>query len=246
MIIDKEKCIGCERCHPYCPVGAIATVEWEGESVSEIDQEACVECGTCNERSSICPVQAIYMPELKWPRVIREHFSNPNASHPSTTTQGRGTEEMKTNDVTGRYPPGVAGVALEMGRPGIGTSFRDIQTVAVVLAGAGVAFEENNPVSALMDDIGAGTFQPEVLGEKVLSAILEFKISNDRLGEVLQAIKKVAARIDTVFSLDLISRVDGDGRIPVIPIAEAAGFNVRPNCKTNVGLGRPMFEEACK
>jgi len=243
MIIDKEKCIGCELCHPYCPVGAIATVEWEGESVSEIDQEACVECGTCNERSHICPVEAIYRPELKWPRIVREHFSNPNASHPSTTTQGRGTEEMKTNDVTGRYGLEVAGVALEMGRPGTGTSFRDIQTVAMALAGLGVEFEPNNPVTTLMDDIKAGTFNPVVLEENVLSAILEFRISNDRLGEILRAIKKVATEIDTVFSLDLISRVESDGHIPVIPIAEAAGFSVRPNCKTNVGLGRPLSEE---
>jgi len=244
MIIDKEKCIGCEQCLPYCPVGAIATVEWEGESVGEIDQDLCVECGTCNERSRICPVEAIYMPELKWPRVIREYFSNPNASHPSTTTQGRGTEEMKTNDVTGRYEPGVSGVGLEMGRPGLGTSFRDIQAVAMALAELGVEFEENNPVTALMDDITAGIFNPAVLDEKVLSAILEFKISNDRLGEVLRAVKQVGTRIDSVFSVDLISRVDSDGRIPVIAIAEAAGFSVRPNCKTNVGLGRPLFEEA--
>lgn len=23
MLIDQGKCIGCEECHPYCPVGAI-------------------------------------------------------------------------------------------------------------------------------------------------------------------------------------------------------------------------------
>jgi ferredoxin len=90
MKIDKEKCTECEICHPYCSVGAITTVEWEGNSVSEIDQVECVECGTCHERSGICPVDAIYMPKLEWPRSIREHFSNPHAKHPSTTTQGRG------------------------------------------------------------------------------------------------------------------------------------------------------------
>ena len=244
MLIDKEICIGCEDCQPYCPVGAIASVEWEGESVSEIDQTECVECGACHERSGICPVGAIYMPTLKWPRSIREPFSNPHVKHPSTTGQGRGTEEMKTNDVTGRYPVGIAGIAIEMGRPGIGASFADIQTISMALAKLGVEFEPNNPLTALMIDTKAGTINPEVLNEKVLSAILEFKIENDRLKEMLEAIRALSTQIDTVFSLDLISRVDPDGSLPVLSIAAEAGFFPRPNTKTNVGLGRPLFEEA--
>jgi len=242
MKIDKEKCTACELCHPYCPVGAIVTVERNGESVCEIDQAECVECGACNLRARVCPTDAIFRPPLEWPRTIREAFSNPNARHPSGS-RGRGTEEMKTNDVTGRYPSGMAGVALEMGRPGIGASFRDIQTVAMALARIGVEFEADNPVSALMADRKAGVFREEVLGEKVLSAILEFKIENERLKEVLLGIKDVAARIDTVFSLGLISRVEPDGSIPVEPIAREAGFLPRPNMKTNVGLGRSLFEE---
>ncbi|MEI9476816.1 MAG: 4Fe-4S binding protein [Deltaproteobacteria bacterium] len=242
MKIDQEKCTACELCHPYCPVGAIVTVERNGDSFCEIDQAECVECGACNLRARVCPVDAIYRPALEWPRTIRETFSNPNARHPSGS-RGRGTEEMKTNDVTGRYPPGVAGVALEMGRPGIGASFRDIQTVAMALARVGVEFEADNPVSALMADRKAGVFREEILEEKVLSAILEFKIENERLQDVLLGIKDVAARIDTVFSLGLISRVDSDGSIPVVPIAREAGFFPRPNMKTNVGLGRLLFEE---
>ncbi len=244
MLIDKEICIGCEDCQPYCPVGAIASVAWEGESVSEIDQAGCVECGACHERSGICPVGAIYMPILKWPRSIREPFSNPHVKHPSTTGQGRGTEEMKTNDVTGRYTLGMAGIAIEMGRPGVGTSFHDIQTVSMALAKLGVEFEPNNPLTALLVDKTAGKINPEVLNEKVLSAILEFKIVSDRLKEILIAIRGVSSQIDTVFSLDLISRVDSDGNMPNLAIAEEVGFFPRPNTKTNVGLGRPLFEEA--
>jgi len=243
MLIDKEKCIGCEECHPYCPVSAIATTEWEGGHVSEIDQAECVECGACFKRSGVCPVDAIYMPTLEWPRSIREHFSNPHVKHPSTTGQGRGTEEMKTNDVTGRYRFGIAGVAVEMGRPGIGTSFRDLQTVAMALAKLGVEFESKNPVAELMADVKAGMIRAEVLDEKVLSAILEFRIELDKLAEALTVIKEVAARIHTVFSLDLISRVNPDGSVPTVEIAKAAGFTPRPNTKTNVGLGRPLFEE---
>jgi len=243
MIIDKEKCIGCGECHPYCPVGAISSVEVEDGTVSEIDQAECVECGACHERSGVCPVEAIYRPELHWPRSIREPFSNPHIKHPSTTGQGRGTEEMKTNDVTGRYSLGVAGLAIEMGRPGVGTSFHDIQTVSMALAKLGVEFEPNNPLTELMVDKTLGKINPEVLNEKVLSAILEFKIASDRLKEILIAVREVSSRINTVFSLDLISRVKSDGTMPNLAIAEEAGFSPRPNTKTNVGLGRPLFEE---
>jgi NAD-dependent dihydropyrimidine dehydrogenase PreA subunit len=242
MKIDKEKCTGCELCHPYCPVGAIRTVVWDGASVSEIDQAACVECGVCRDRAGVCPTDAIDRPVLAWPRTLRETFSNPNARHPSGS-KGRGTEEMKTNDVTGRYPPGVAGVAIELGRPGIGACFRDIQTVAVALAGMGVDFEAGNPVSALMVDPKTGVFREDVLEERVLSAILEFRIENERLKEVLLGIREVASRIDTVFSLGLISRVESDGSIPVMGAVREAGFFPRPNAKINVGLGRPLREE---
>jgi len=244
MLIDKEKCIGCEECHPYCPVGAIVMVEWESGNVSQIDQAECVECGACFKRSDICPVDAIYMPKLEWPRSLREPFSNPDVKHPSTTGQGRGTEEMKTNEVTGRYTYGMAGVAIEMGRPGVGTSLRDLQTVAMAIACLGVEFEPNNPVAELMADKQTGVFRKDVLNEKVLSAILEFKVQNEKLAEILDAINEVAARIDTVFSLDLISRVHPDGSMPALEIAKAAGFTPRPNTKTNVGLGRPLIKEA--
>ncbi len=240
MLIDKEKCIGCDECHPYCTVGAIQSVEWEGGTVSEIDQDECVECGCCFKRSGICPVDAIYRPKLEWPRSVREPFSNPDVKHPSTTGQGRGTEEMKTNDVTGRYTFGMAGVAVEMGRPGVGTSFRDLETVAMAIAKLGVEFEPNNPVAELMANAKTGKIREEVLNEKVLSAILEFKIEIEKLKEVLTTIREVAEKIGTVFSLDLISRVNPDGSTPALAMAKEAGFSPRPNTKTNVGLGRPL------
>lgn len=244
MLIDKEKCIGCDECHPYCPVGAIRAVDWEGRSVSEIDQAECVECGCCFERSGICPVDAVYMPTLEWPRCIRQYFSDPHVTHPSTTGHGRGTEEMKTNDVTGRFIHGFAGVAIEMGRPGVGTSVRGMQTVAMAIAKVGVEFESQNPVAELMTDTKTGKFDERVLDERVLSAILELKIPIDKLRDVLVAVKDVSAKIDTAFTLDLISRVNPDGSTPALIIAKEAGFTPRPNAKTNVGLGRPLFKEA--
>jgi NAD-dependent dihydropyrimidine dehydrogenase PreA subunit len=242
MLINQEMCIGCEECHPYCPVGAIRLAE--GGSVSEIDQVQCVECGCCYKRSGICPVDAIYMPKLEWPRCLREYFSNPAVKHPSTTGHGRGTEEMKTNDVTGRFRRGEVGVALELGRPGVGTSFRDLETFAMAIARLGVEFESQNPVAELMADSKTGRFNEAVLSERVLSAILELKIPVGKLREVLGVIREVSVKIDTAFSLDLISRVEPDGTTPAVAIAREAGFVPRPNAKTNVGLGRPLFKEA--
>jgi NAD-dependent dihydropyrimidine dehydrogenase PreA subunit len=240
--INKEKCIGCEVCHPYCTVGAIITIEWCSKSVSEIIEDECVECGVCL-RSEVCPTQAIYMPELKWPRSIRAAFSDPLSTHPSTNEMGRGTEEMKTNDVTGRFGRGIAGVAVEMGRPGVGTTFEDLQKVCMTLARVGVQFEPENPVSAIMVDKKTGEINAEILDEKVLSAIIEFKIENDRLMEALLALKEISNQIDTVFSVGLITRVTQDESIPSISIAREAGFLPRPNTKTNIGLGRPLKEE---
>jgi Pyruvate/2-oxoacid:ferredoxin oxidoreductase delta subunit len=243
MIVDEEKCTGCEMCQPYCPVKAIETVEGPGAPVSRIDQDRCVECGVCL-RADVCPVDALYRPKIEWPRAVREAFSNPLAPHRETRELGRGTEEMKTNDVTGLFPRGVAGLAVEMGRPGMGASMADVQTMAMALAEAGVNFAPQNPVTNLMVDKAAGRLEPEVLGERVLSAIIECTVEMDRLAAVLNKIQAAGEWIGTIFSLDLISRVDEDGSIPVLPVIRQAGFAARANAKVNVGLGRPRKEEA--
>jgi NAD-dependent dihydropyrimidine dehydrogenase PreA subunit len=242
MKINDLECNGCKLCQPYCPVGAIKTLEGKAKPLSRIDQEACVECGACL-RAGVCPTEAIYMPELTWPRTLREAFSNPLVRHPSTGVPGRGTSEMKTNDRTGRFRRGEAGVAIEVGRPGMGATFRDIQTVSMAMAKVGIEFEPQNPVSALMVDTKTGKINEEVLDEKVLSAIVEFKVKNDRLEPALKAVKELAAKVDTVFSVDLISRIYPDGSIPTVPIATKMGFSPSPNTKTNLGLGRPLKED---
>ena len=52
MIVDREKCIGCESCVAVCPVGAISMVD--GKAL--IDAESCISCGACVGE---CPVEAI-------------------------------------------------------------------------------------------------------------------------------------------------------------------------------------------
>jgi hypothetical protein len=146
---------------------------------------------------------------------------------------------MKTNEVTGRFKRGFYGVALEMGRPGVGAWFRDVEKAAMALASLGVAFEENNPVTKLMTDRKTGQINPEVLEEKVLSAIIEFLIPQGKLPTLLEALKKIAEKIDTVFSGDIISRVEKDGSISYLKVFQEGSRFLSINGKSNVGLGRP-------
>jgi Fe-S-cluster-containing hydrogenase component 2 len=118
MLIDAEKCVISGECVKYCPTNAISL----SKKTAIINLKKCVECGNC-KRVNICPRDAIFQQDLKGNRVLRASFSNPNYSHKGMSTSfGRGTSEVKTNDITGRYKRGFAGVILEMGRPGVGTT----------------------------------------------------------------------------------------------------------------------------
>lgn len=240
MKIDPDKCISCLECIDYCTMKCIL----EGDEAVHIDQDECVECSVCL-KADVCPEDAIYMPEesFEYPRSIRREFSDPGVQYPTLKQGGRGTEEMKTNDVTGRYRRGEFGMALEFGRPGIGTRISEIEKVLKVLLTMDVEVEENNPVFLLLKDKKSGDMKPEVLQEKVLSAILEFKIKEEQLEGVIKTIRPVLDDVDTVVSWGLATRFAEDGTLPVRSRLEAIGLPARPNAKINMGLGRPMIEE---
>lgn len=247
MIINKELCIGCEKCVPYCPMGAISIKERsaQGEKpkkYAEIDRDECVECYVCF-RADVCPKKAIEPEELTWPRVIRRAFSDPFFDHRGTNVPGRGTEEMKTNEVTGRYKLNQVGVGLEFGRPGVGVRLKETEKAIMRFTQMGITLEEKNPLTQLIEDRKTGKLRSDVLNEKVLSAIVEFVIPAQRLAEVLKAIEEISSETETVFSLDLISRVRDDGTIPILDDARRLGIKLSLNGKVNVGLGRPLFVE---
>jgi NAD-dependent dihydropyrimidine dehydrogenase PreA subunit len=242
MFIDQEVCIGCEECIPYCPVDAIKVVD----GAVEIDFDGCAECGTCR-RYAPCPTEAIQeSPETdKWPRVLRREFSDPGVPHLSTKGFGfgRGTEEGKTNDVTGRVKRGRVGMGLEFGRPGIATRLGEMEKMTMALAQAGVRFEKNNPVAFLLADLNTGKMREEVKNERVMSAIAEVEFAVEELPRFVEVITRVAKELNTVFSWCLITRIDDDGTIPVLPALEQLGIPVRPNAKITMGLGRPLVAD---
>lgn len=264
MRINPGKCVACGNCTYVCPMGAIYIDPVLKRAT--IDRDECVECYTCfnglsqehlppavvrgvrrvfaalrirfEPEPDVCPTAAFEPDELTWPRVVRRAFSDPRVPHESTGVEGRGTEEVKTNDVTGRVGPGDVGFTIELGRPGVGVRFRDIQVVCRALAGAGVAFEKKNPVTSLMSDVATGTIREDILDEKVLSAIVEIKVPVSRAEEVIRLVWDVEKRIDTVVSIGAGVRCDQQGNDTVVaPILERLGYHLE-RAKTNVGLGR--------
>lgn len=236
MKVDRDKCIGCLQCVPYCPMRAISKVK--DERRVDIDQDRCVECGTC-ERVKVCEPAALFQPPLPWPRAVRGDFSNPIVEHKQTGIPGRGTEEMKTNDVTARFRPGRVGIAVELGRPGIGARFYDVEKIAMAAAQFGVEFEPKNPVTFLLVDKEKGKIDPEVLNERVLSAIVEFDVAVEQAPVVLAGLREASRTLDTVCSVNLCSVLGPDEENPLPGVELPPGVFLSFNGKTNVGLGRP-------
>ncbi len=210
--------------------------------VAKIDHAECVECGVCF-RARVCPVDAFSeTPNIPWPRIIRAVLSNPLVESPDTRVPGRGTEEVKTNEVSGRIKPGFVGLAIELGRPGIGTCFHDVQKVTQAMAEVGAMFEPENPVTFWMTDQKTGKLRDDILNEKSLSAIVECAFPIGKFKVAVERLREVAKELDTVCSVVSAIKLAPEGSIPTDPIFKELGIMPAPNSKNNVGLGRPLFK----
>lgn len=242
MYIDAEKCVKCGLCQPYCPMGCIKA----GEDAMYIELEECVECGIC-ERNANCPTKAINQSFLEMPRAVRKAFSDPFGKHENTELKhmGRGTEEIKTNDVTGIvHSMDRVAVAVEVGRPGVGAYFRDVEILTKAISKYEIEYEKNNPLTPYVIDKSTGEIEPDILNEKVLSVIIEFGCNVDDLEDILAALKEVQYDVDTVFSVAVISKVDENNKSSVEDLLLKNGYQIRSaSSKTNVGLGRPLYED---
>ncbi len=236
MLIDKEKCVGCKQCIPYCTAKAIIF----HDKKASVDLDECVECNVCY-RVGVCQEDAFVQQPLAWPRSVRAVYSDPLNVHKETGLAGRGTEEIKTNDVTGRFKSGTIGVAIEVGRPGVGSRLRELEKMSVALAQMkSVVFEPKNPLTGLIDP-ASGKLPADILNEKVLSAIIEIAVPRANFLEVIQTIRKISETMDTVISVDVASRPGEDGRWEGEALLSGAEIYFRPNAKVNIGLGKPLI-----
>ncbi len=274
MRINPDKCVACGNCTYVCPMEAIYIDP--AIKRATINRDECVECYACYNGLSqeklnptvvrtvrklfalarirfepepdVCPTSAFEPDKLEWPRVVRRAFSDPRVPHESTGVEGRGTEEVKTNDVSGRVKVGEVGFTIEFGRPGVGARFHEIQKMCWALAKAGVAFEKKNPITSLMTDVPTGTLRADILNEKVMSAIVEIKVTVDRTEEIVRLVWAVEKELNTVVALGVGTRCDEKGEDHVVaPILESLGYKLE-RAKTNIGLGRakvvPVVETA--
>ena len=265
MQINPHKCVACGNCTYVCPMGAIYIDPVLKRAT--IDRDECVECYTCfnglsqehlnptlvrtvrkvlaamrirfEPEPDVCPTAAFEPDELTWPRVVRRAFSDPRVPHESTGVEGRGTEEVKTNDVTGRVG---AGRGRLHDRARTSRRWRPLPRHPGSLSRAGrgrrglreeesgdVAHERRRRPARIREDI---------LDEKVLSAIVEIKVPVARAEEIIRLVWDVEKRIDTVVTIGAGVRCDAQGDDTVVaPILERLGYNLA-RAKTNIGLGR--------
>lgn len=239
-VIQTDKCIGCKICVTYCSVDAI---EYRAEDKKcFINPQTCTECYVCL-RMEVCEQKAIVEGPLEgFFKQFQHVISDPVENHGVTGVTGRGTEEAKTNDVSGRVKKGEVGFCIDMGRPGMGVYLRDAEKVAMACAEAGLLISppEESPIGALMPDYRTGKMDPACLDYRLLSVIIEGKCKAENLKRVLAALQDVEKRIDTVFSLGLILRVDGNGHTESLDCLEELGIDYPHRGKVNVGLGRPL------
>jgi hypothetical protein len=114
--------------------------------------------------------------------------------------------------------------------------------MALMKANLGYQLAAENPVTHFMSDKTTGKLRDDVVNEKATSAIIEGKCKLEKLPQVLKVLQDVAKTLDTVFTVEVITKVPPKGEVPIVPVFEKLGLWHSINSKNNMGLGEPHFK----
>ncbi len=118
----------------------------------------------------------------------------------------------------------------------------DVEKTTQKLAEIDVDFAPDNPVTQLMIDESSGKLRDDILQERVLSAIVEFSVATELIPEVISELRLLEEELNTVFSVDLITKAGERGELANVELLKRLDVEIAPNCKVNIGLGRPTGE----
>ena len=151
------------------------------------------------------------------------------------------------NDVKGLIGHGEAEIIAELGRPHVASTFRDLQQVVRALLPFGLRLEQQyppldqrSPLSDLATDPSKGVLRQEILDEKIGWVFLSLHIPEEQAPKIVDSLRRAAAGIDTVLAIGVVSRVGKNGTTAADQVTRETDVKSAANCKTNVGLGRPL------
>ena len=89
----------------------------------------------------------------------------------------------------------------------------------------------------MMTDRKTGKLRDDILDEKILSAIVEFKTRIENVPVVLNRVKEVSTTLDTVVAVGVSTRCGQNGESALDDVLSEEGFSFVRG-KTNLGLGK--------
>ena len=93
-------------------------------------------------------------------------------------------------------------------------------------ADIGYQLAEENPVTHFMSDKTTGKLRDDVLDEKATSAIIEGKCALEKLPEAIRALQEAAEKVESVFTVEVITKVTPEGDVPTKSMLEELGLFV--------------------